>query len=285
MLPVVNSFEDLLSELERLGYNIKHGKYISVKAPDQKRSVRLKTLGEDYTEESLKARILWRKVVNENTIEHFTNTEIERAYIAVIGEVRILAEQKRKVQRRADVNIPYAPNNDLDIHRLSTQLTIINRDNLSSIGELEGKMNKLSAEYKSEQEQLSRKLLVQEQVRELIDQCQYYFDNVNRNDLKDEEKIRLDICKSSMQAKEINNTDDVNALRQSNDKMLNEINSLNNSLAEKKNKLAMYSDICNTYYEISKGDYISRLVEEENRRREQENNKEVKKSIKKKGNR
>jgi len=112
LLTGVNSFEDLLSELERLGYNIKHGKYLSVKAPDQKRSVRLKTLGEDYTEESLKTRILWRMVGNETAIEHFTTTEIERAYIAVIGEVRILAEQGRKVQRRQNTNAPYAPNND-----------------------------------------------------------------------------------------------------------------------------------------------------------------------------
>lgn len=39
------------------GYEIKRGKYISARAPDQERFTRLKTLGADYTEESLASRI------------------------------------------------------------------------------------------------------------------------------------------------------------------------------------------------------------------------------------
>ena len=53
----VKNLDKLLNELEAMGYEIKHGKYISVKAPEQKRFVRTKTLGEDYTEESLISRI------------------------------------------------------------------------------------------------------------------------------------------------------------------------------------------------------------------------------------
>ena len=39
------------------GYETKRGKYISARAPDQERFTRLKTLGVDYTEEALAARI------------------------------------------------------------------------------------------------------------------------------------------------------------------------------------------------------------------------------------
>lgn len=46
-----------LCELELMGYSIKRGKYISVKAEGQQRFVRTKTLGEDYTAESLISRI------------------------------------------------------------------------------------------------------------------------------------------------------------------------------------------------------------------------------------
>ena len=53
----VKNIDELLAELEMLGYTVKRGKYISVKAPDQKRSVRLQTLGSDYTAESLLSRI------------------------------------------------------------------------------------------------------------------------------------------------------------------------------------------------------------------------------------
>ena len=50
-------FEAFLSELERQGYEIKRGKYTSVKGPRQKRFIRFKTLGEGYSEEEIKAVI------------------------------------------------------------------------------------------------------------------------------------------------------------------------------------------------------------------------------------
>ena len=50
-------FEAFLSALEQQGYEIKRGKYTSVKGPRQKRFIRFKTLGEGYREEEIKAVI------------------------------------------------------------------------------------------------------------------------------------------------------------------------------------------------------------------------------------
>ena len=57
LIPVSSSLEDLLTRLQREGYEIKRGKYISARAPDQERFTRLKTLGADYTEEAVVSRI------------------------------------------------------------------------------------------------------------------------------------------------------------------------------------------------------------------------------------
>ena len=57
LLPACSDLEELLRRLQREGYEIKRGKYISARAPDQERFTRLKTLGMDYTEEALAARI------------------------------------------------------------------------------------------------------------------------------------------------------------------------------------------------------------------------------------
>ena len=57
LIPVSYSLEDLLARLQREGYEIKRGKYISAKASDQERFTRLKTLGADYTEEAVATRI------------------------------------------------------------------------------------------------------------------------------------------------------------------------------------------------------------------------------------
>lgn len=57
LIPVSSDMEDLLARLQREGYEIKRGKYISCRASDQERFTRLKTLGADYTEEAITARI------------------------------------------------------------------------------------------------------------------------------------------------------------------------------------------------------------------------------------
>ena len=57
LIPVSKDFEDLLKHLQSEGFEIKRGKYVSVRAPGQERFTRTKTLGFDYTEENLKRRI------------------------------------------------------------------------------------------------------------------------------------------------------------------------------------------------------------------------------------
>lgn len=57
LIPTSADFEDLLLRLQREGYEIKRGKYVSCRASDQERLTRLKTLGIDYTEEAITARI------------------------------------------------------------------------------------------------------------------------------------------------------------------------------------------------------------------------------------
>ena len=60
LLPSCSDLEELLHRLQGEGYEIKRGKYISARAPDQERFTRLKTLGVDYTEEALSVRIAGR---------------------------------------------------------------------------------------------------------------------------------------------------------------------------------------------------------------------------------
>lgn len=47
-------FDELLYKLEDAGYEIKRGKHISLKKKDQKRFIRLRSLGDGYTEDDLK---------------------------------------------------------------------------------------------------------------------------------------------------------------------------------------------------------------------------------------
>lgn len=60
LIPASADFEDLLRRLQREGYEIKRGKYVSCRASDQERFTRMKTLGVDYTEDAITARIAGR---------------------------------------------------------------------------------------------------------------------------------------------------------------------------------------------------------------------------------
>ena len=60
LLPACANLEDLLHRLREEGYEIRRGKYISCRASNQERFTRLKTLGVDYTEAALVARIAGR---------------------------------------------------------------------------------------------------------------------------------------------------------------------------------------------------------------------------------
>ena len=57
LIPSCSDFEELLARLQREGYEIKRGKFISCRASDQERFTRMKTLGIDYTEEAITAQI------------------------------------------------------------------------------------------------------------------------------------------------------------------------------------------------------------------------------------
>ena len=60
LIPASADFKDLLRRLQQEGYEIKRGKYVSCRASDQERFTRLKTLGADYTEDAITARIAGR---------------------------------------------------------------------------------------------------------------------------------------------------------------------------------------------------------------------------------
>ena len=116
----MKNVDELLAELEMLGYTVRRGKYISVKAPEQQRAVRLKTLGEDYTPESLASRILWKDVGAGVTLSG-EPSELRDRYISTIDEIERLALEGRKIQRKRDTSAPYSPQNNLDVYKLSAQ--------------------------------------------------------------------------------------------------------------------------------------------------------------------
>ena len=63
--------------MAELGYEIKHGKYITFKPKDKTKFTRSKTIGEDYTEERLKERIAERETIKTPPVKKRIGTIID----------------------------------------------------------------------------------------------------------------------------------------------------------------------------------------------------------------
>ena len=112
--------------------------------------------------------------------------------------------------------------------KLSAQLSVISKDNIKSIGDLQGRIAKSRQEYEKQR--------------------------VAVNDLINEYNNSLaDIKKTESLYKQIADQKE--------------------KLLQIRQRYEVYCDISKTYGEISKGDYISNLVEEEKQRKAQTNKK------------
>lgn len=242
----VKNVDELLAELEMLGYTVKRGKYISVKAPDQQRAIRLKTLGEDYTVESLASRILWKDVGAgiKNPCEKST---LRDKYSETIDGIQ-------------KVNA-FHPT----LEQLGTMLTVINRDNLRSIGEVEGKIQQLEYEVEKARQELNALAAQQDTVTGLAEQAEEYFSLLDKTERTPAEELRLKMYKPILERNNIVNRSDFEYLKSVVADTQKKAALLKENFERCSQLYELYSEISKTYYEISRGDYIARLVEEKSK--------------------
>ena len=234
--------DELLAELEMLGYTVKRGKYISVKAPDQQRAVRLKTLGEDYTIENIASRILWRDVGAglNNPCERST---LRDKYSETFGNVQ-------------EVNASHPT-----LEQLGTLLSIINRDRLQSIGEVDGKIKQLNFELEKSRQEVNTMETKCNLLKSLAAQAEEYFALMDKPSLTAEKQLRVEMYRETLAQKNIESRSDLDYLKG----VIVETEQKAAPIREHYNKCAAllkeYSDIADTYNEISQGDYIGKLIE------------------------
>ncbi len=249
------------------GYTVRKGKYISVKAEGQQRAVRLKNLGADYTEASLISRIRWRDIGSAAALSD-GHSPLRDDYIRTLNDVTKLAETGKKIQRRRNCSEPYCPQNDMDVYKLSAHLSIINRDNIHSIGELEGKIANLKSDFDNARRELNALIVKLERLESLTEQADNYFRLSDKENLSPSEQLQFKICGQTLTNNNINNRSDCNRLKAFHQETSEKIAVLKSNFENCKRLYDIYSDIAKTYYDISKGDYISNLISEKKREEE-----------------
>lgn len=240
----VKNVDELLAELEMLGYTVRRGKYISVKASDQQRAVRLKTLGEDYTVEQLASRILWKDVGSGNNLLN-RKSEIGGMYTAMI------------------YGLDNAANRHPDVYKLSEQLAIINRDNIGSIGELEGRIKQIKRETEKARQSLDALAAELDNLTALADQAEEYFSLLDKTERSPADEFCLKMYKPILERSNITSRSDYEYLKSVIDDTKQKTAPLKENFEKCSRLLEVYSEIAKTYYEISQGDYINKLIEQQ----------------------
>ena len=270
LIPTVITLDELLQALEERGYEVKRGKYISIRAPEQERFVRTKTLGEEYTEDSLIIRILYRDM--GDGVEQLDNygSDLWEAYDSVLGDVRILAEQQRKVPRKQNISLPYSADNDLDVYRLSAQLNVINKYHFGSISELEVRIRKLKDEHEQYRTEVNELIDEHIKLRNVLEQIKIYHELSAKGERTSKEEVQLLIAKQTIQQNEILTAADEIRLRNRAENLGKIISTRKETLDKIKKQYEVFKDIRDTYYEdVSRENYISDLEKEERQQQEQ----------------
>lgn len=277
LLGTVKNIDDLICELEEQGFTVKRGKYISVRAEGQQRFVRLKTLGDYYSEDILCERIQIALEEKANSSKGKVN-DFNRIFYERIYQVSEIIKKNEKLPRKYFKNQPYILQNDFDVYTLSAQLAVINRDNIHSLGELESKIEKLTAKYESARQEINKLSEKLSQFEAIEKQVGGYFDLLEKSKLSETEQLQLNMYGSLAERCNIHSRDELQRVEKLRKDTSEKVEHLNEQLKKFKQLYDTYAGIADTYRKISEGDYISNLIAEKKREDEQKKNVTHKKS-------
>ena len=127
------TLDDLLYRLQERGYEVKYGKYISVKHPSAERFVRLKNLGDEYLPKNLEIRIAEKDMFTDCVREKVKSaTALEKRFHITILNITTAVKQFQLEPKKSDKRRYYFFQNDARINYLSEQLVTIGEFGLTS---------------------------------------------------------------------------------------------------------------------------------------------------------
>lgn len=244
LIPTVRNINELLMELEQHGYAIKRGKYISVKAPEQQRFVRTKTLGEAYAEENIIKRISKAAQINSEKF-HDSFYNLCGKFMQSCGAYRFTK--------------PVIAVHDFYYGQYVTLV----KENLNSIEMVRSRLSeteKLCAETEAAVNAAYEKY---SKAKNILKLAERYFNEMSGVQRLFPKFQRDKAAVSVVRQYNLKSESDIGNLRDSMAAAKSELDLLKNNYAAVSAEVRKYRDIADTYDMMNSGeDYISRLVRE-----------------------
>ncbi len=160
-----NTFEEFQKLLNDKGYEVKQGKYLAIKAPGMGRFRRCKSLGDEYTEECIRERIVKEDISFYQSQKQSVEPQIVKCYVKRYRRAKLSGLQKKyyaklyrigKLKKRPYSQV-YKYRNDIrKMNRLQEQYLFLVRHDIRNVGELTMTVQDLTEKRKTASSEKSR---------------------------------------------------------------------------------------------------------------------------------
>ena len=250
------SVENLLSKLKEHGYEIKHGKYIAVKAPFAERYVRLKSLGDEYLPKMLERRISLNGTYARKVRERMSrSSEMEKKICSVILDTTVAVQQFRIIPKKTKPQKIYTFSNDESLNLLVEQLSTIGEFGITSRDGIYAKAEELKNSVDEKTEELKALSNEAPTLKSEIAQIRFYFENVqNRRRLDSMGQVRLAAAKEVVDKHGIRSVSEIAELEERLKLLPTYIRTVQNKLIEEQARLKRVNRLANVYESVIEGE-------------------------------
>ena len=249
-------YEKLLENLQAKGYEIKRNKHIAVRPPGAERFVRLRSLGEYYTENALRFRIENREKFQNACHAQTANTfGMEREFNATIGNVIVLFYDKQIQPYKANYSEPYTFRNDYRIAGLLECAKLISDDGVTA-----DNIQSKSADVKT------RNAEIYKQLKQLETAQKIRKDLISCGESVYSGGTASDETRAFLKSYNIESSSDIENLQTTFAECESTLQELQSELTDNKAKLRSYDKISSMYEDMKYGNYINKLINEERER-------------------
>lgn len=281
-----NSIEDVLNELKKQGFEVKRGKYISVRPKYLKRFVRIHNLGGGYSEQEIMQRIKEKykdpiiqlqqmerpgttRMTKQRTHKKSEYRGIQLKYVSLIRLLAKLIMDDKKPVRKVYRKKPYSVQNDYDVYTLASHLRFLNREGIESADQLYQKMQEVKNEFEKAKESINRLNSLSATLENVITHANTYFRLLQDKNFSRSSKLKFSIAKSICEKYNIRKMEDIEKLTNELNKVNDEREKLRNTFDSLNQRYKEVSKIVETYRKISDNTYLDSITKDRSKERDE----------------
>lgn len=259
-----DSLEDLLEKLKAEGYTIRTGKYLSIKPPHAGQSIRIKSLGEQYSEYALKNRINARKKFQATLAQKINAVQKkgtpEYLVLRTMQFYTIAFTDGALPMRKRDARKPFAWTNDAELDKLTALNAKINSG--ATLQSLRTEMERTEESVSEKENQVEKEKKDLQSFYELKEKIQIVFEGKKSDVFTFEQAQRTIQQYGKITASNYRNVDMLI------ENQMQSLQKAESALAEEQKKLKETSDMVSAMEKVMGGTYVQSLVGAERERRE-----------------